>query len=369
MSDNAVSQDTGAMPAADVQPVAPQAAPDTFSDASEAARYLANLGHAKRKKPDESSADDPPQDEPAEPEFAGDEPADGEPDRAPADETTETQEAADDLPPIEPPRSWPKEDKDFFATLPRQAQDRIAQREQERDRAFNQRQNELAEQRRSQEAHVQQVEQLRQHYEAQLPLAVQTIQQSILNEFPDIKSQDDIQKLAANDPLRYVQLDAKLKALASWQAEATQAHQRQAQEAQSQLQNWTQSQDEVIDREFAKVPEPERKALAETAKDMLIEYGFSEDQVIGLWNGSILRSAPLQRIMADAARYRIAKRGAAKPAAKSVPPVQKPGSTAQPRAHALDAQIRALESKGDLTLKEADQLLTLKGQRRKASAA
>jgi hypothetical protein len=45
-------------------------------------------------------------------------------------------EPADELPPIEPPRSWTKDEKERFQSLPRETQAYLAEREQERDREF-----------------------------------------------------------------------------------------------------------------------------------------------------------------------------------------------------------------------------------------
>jgi hypothetical protein len=49
---------------------------------------------------------------------------------------------------VDPPRSWKKEDKEFFATLPLHAQSIIADREQERETHLRRSQNQLADQRR-----------------------------------------------------------------------------------------------------------------------------------------------------------------------------------------------------------------------------
>ena len=48
------------------------------------------------------------------------------------------------LPPIEPPRSWTKEDKALFTGLPRETQEQIAERERSRESDFLRRQNEAA---------------------------------------------------------------------------------------------------------------------------------------------------------------------------------------------------------------------------------
>ena len=64
---------------------------------------------------------------------------------APPGETERADPAASELPPIEPPRSWTKEDKDLFTSLPRDTQQRIAERERSREGDFSRRQQEAAE--------------------------------------------------------------------------------------------------------------------------------------------------------------------------------------------------------------------------------
>ena len=302
---------------------------------SEAARLL---GSQRNKRDEEIQA-------PAAPAEAAAEPAQSEAkadDAAPPQEVPgETQESEPaETPLIEAPRSWTKDEKDRFATLPRETQEYIASREQDRERTIRQSQNEAAEQRKAIDAETQKLGQLRQQYEANLPLVTQAIQAAIINEFPDIKTAEDVKNLAVNDPARYVQWDAKTKQFGQWQAELQNAQQRQQQEASEQLQKWTKSQDEEIEKEFEKVPESERKTLANEAKSMLLEYGMPEADLGNLWERSILRSAPLQRVMADAARYRLAKRTAAKPAPKPVPAVQRPG-VAQPKG--ADDSVQALK--------------------------
>jgi hypothetical protein len=241
------------------------------------------------------------------------------------------------------------------------------QRETERDRLTLRGSNELSDQRKTVEAKAQELDKLRQDYESRIPQAVQVIQASINAEFSDIKTPEDLQKLAANDPARYIQWDAKQKQLAQWQTEATQAHQRQEQENLQRLTEWREKQDSEIEKLFEKTPKAERDALANEAKAMLIEYGLDEDKIPALWESSILRASWLVRVLGVAALMRIAKRTATKPAAKPVPPVQKPGTITPARNTALDAEIRALEGKDNLKPQEAARLVTLKSQRRAAA--
>lgn len=251
--------------------------------------------------------------------------------------------------------------------MPRETQEYLAQREQERDREVRRSQNETAEQRKAIETERTKTEQLRQQYEQQLPLVANAIQQAIMTEFPDIKTMEDVQRLASEDWPRYIQWDAKQKQLAQWRSEAEAAQHRQRQEADASLQKWRESQDQEFEQSMGSLPEAERSKLAKEAKNALLEYGLTEDQISDLWNNSILRSAPLQRALADVARYRLAKSTASKAAPKPVPRVQKPGNAAQAPNRALETQIAALEAKPSLSLKEAMQLVSLKGQRRSAA--
>ena len=65
--------------------------------------------------------------------------------QAPGEQTESAEPEAAAPPPIEPPRSWTKDEKERFQSLPRETQEYLATREQERDREFRRSQNEAAE--------------------------------------------------------------------------------------------------------------------------------------------------------------------------------------------------------------------------------
>src|SRR6202035_873434 len=94
------------------------------------------------------------------------EPADAAPPEQPEapGATTESAEPPAAPAPIEPPRSWTKEARERFATLPRETQEYLAQREQDRDRELRRSQNEAAEQRKVLEAERAKAEQARAQY-------------------------------------------------------------------------------------------------------------------------------------------------------------------------------------------------------------
>jgi hypothetical protein len=77
-------------------------------------------------------------------------------------ERTEGADRQEELAPIEPPRSWTKEDKELFTGLPRAIQERLAERERSREGDFLRRQNEAAEKLKGLTAKEQAVEQARQ---------------------------------------------------------------------------------------------------------------------------------------------------------------------------------------------------------------
>lgn len=331
----------------------PAEADNTPTNISEAARQLSSW-RAKQRDPKQ------PEQAPAAPiEAAAEQPqseAQAE-DAAPPQEATGETQATDPVveQPLDLPRSWSKEKEAIWAKLDRETQQFLLDHDSEVSKGVRNAQNEAAEQRKALEVERQQAEQLRQQYEQQIPLIQQAALTQFFGEFADIKTPADALRLSKDDPLRYLQYQAKLQEVQQWQAEAQAVQHRQMQEQQTQLQNWIKAQDDEIDREFAKVPQTERKAMAEEAKRLLIGYGFNEQQLAELWHGSILRSAAMQRMMADAARYNIAKR-TAKPAPKPVPPVQRPNVAAPKGA---DDAVQALKDKFDRTgdLKTAAALL------------
>jgi hypothetical protein len=157
--------------------VAPAPAGDSPMDAREAARSLAawrrdrgQQGDASKDQPQlsaraERAAPHEPEQESSPAQAgsdAGERPAPpGETESAdPAAESRP--EAGTDLPPIEPPRSWTKEDKELFTSLPRATQERIAERERSREGDFNRRQQEAAEKSKALEAERSKAEQARQ---------------------------------------------------------------------------------------------------------------------------------------------------------------------------------------------------------------
>src|SRR5512139_2205613 len=303
---------------------------DTPISAREAANALTQFRWKKDAK-EERTAEAPPK--AAEP-TENSAPAE---DAAPAEEATgveptETATEPAELPPIEAPRSWTKEQKEQFANLPREAQEIISGREQDRETTLRRGQNELAEQRKALEAERGKVDQARQQYEAALPQLLATLQEQQQGEFADIKTMADVEKLAREDWPRYALWDAQQKKVAAVTQELKASQERQSHEFEARWQQFAADEDAKF---IEKAPEMADRAKASQIADasiaLLKDMGFTESDLATLWSGKAslsLRDHRAQLLIRDAVRYRQAQKTApAKVAAKPVPPVQKPGSS------------------------------------------
>ena len=318
------------VPTSDHTPISP----------SEAARALAQYRY-KRDAREDRAAEAPEQ-------PAADAESAASPDEPAAAVEAEAQpDQAEELPPIEPPRSWSNEEKERFASLPRETQEYLTQRETERDTALRRGQNETAEQRKAIEAERQQLEQTRQQYEQALPTLLATLQQAQSGDFSDIKTMQDVERLAREDWPRYALWDAHQKKISAVQQEMQASQQRQQQQYQTEWAKWATDEDNKF---LDAAPEMANKETAakvtKQATDLLTTLGFSESDIGNLWSGRnnvSLRDHRVQLLIRDAMRYREAKAAVPKAAApKPVAKVQRPGTPAE-RATERDTQLTGLD--------------------------
>jgi hypothetical protein len=284
-------------------------------------------------------------------------------------ETTARAEPPAEPAPIEPPRSWTKEARERFASLPRETQEYLAQREQERDRELRRTQNEAAEQRKGLEAERQKAEQVRTQYEAALPDMLGTLQREQASAFPDVKSVIDVERLAREDWPRYVAWDAQQKRIASAQQEVASAGLRQEQDRQIRLAEYTQRELGLMSEKAPELADPAQRARFEhAAVGVLRDLGFSDQELVALHMGRTdlsLHDHRVQLLIREGVRFRDAQKAARQASLKPVPPVQRPGVAPQ-RGAAHDAVVQNLTKRLDQTgtLKDAARLLA---ERRKAA--
>jgi hypothetical protein len=277
-------------------------------------------------------------------------------------ERTESADPAQDAPPIEPPRSWTKEDKELFAGLPRATQERLAERERSRESDFLRRQNEAAEKLKGLSAKEQAVEQARQHYEAALPQLLATLQSQQAGEFADIKSMADVERLAREDWPRYLLWDLQQKKIAEVGQQLLAAQHRQVVEKLAHFTDFAKREDDLFKEKVpdmadeAKAAELQKRALA-----VLSDLGFDEAELAQSWNGQkdlSLRDHRVQLLIRDATLWREAQAKAKAAATKPVPPVQRPGA-ATARAGTDEARVQHLTQRLEQTgsLKDAAALV------------
>jgi hypothetical protein len=352
-------------------PASAEATTDTFNSVSQAARALARARHAKNNEQqatDESGAGTTATDQPREPAEAA--PGSAEADAAAEAEAGGTAEAADptEPPPIEPPRSWSKEDKELFAGLPRETQMRVAERERARESDFLRRQNEAVEQLKGLAAREQAAELARRHYVDALPNVLKLMQAQHADEFADIKSPADVERIAKEDMPRYVKWSESQRQIGRAVEEVNAAQASALRDAQQKWFEFATRQDALFAERVPEAADPEKNAkMQEAAIVMLKGIGFTDEELGDLWNGRArlpLRDHRVALLIHDATRYRQAQQKAKDAAAKPVPPVQRPG-VAQPRGAAQDAKIQALAKQLETSgsLKDAAALIAA---RRKA---
>lgn len=273
---------------------------------------------------------------------------------APAEEQpsgeNEVQEPAEVQPPIQAPNSWTKEEKEEFATYPREAQEKIARREQERESALRRSQNETAEKQKGLTAKEQEIEQARAKYESALPALLETLQSERAGEFSDIKNMSDLEKLSKEDPFRYLQWTARQHKIAAVENQLREAQDRQTQDHQKRWQDFAKREDDLV---LEKIPElaDEKKApvLRERAFKSLEELGFQKSELSELVNGKSslsLRDHRVQQLVFKSMKYDEAQKAKTVAEKKPLPSVQKPGVAAS-RNTGGQAEIQALEKQLD----------------------
>ena len=263
---------------------------------------------------------------------------------------TESQAEPAEPPPIEPPRSWTKEAKERWQSLPRDTQEYLAEREQERERELRRGQNEAAEKLKGLTAKEQAVEQARQQYESALPLLLDNLQSAMQGEFSDIKTMADVQKMAGEDWPRYVRWDAQQKQIAAVQQETKGAEERRTAEFTQRWTEFAKREDSLFSEKAPEMADKDKAAkLQGAAVSMLKELGFSDEELSRSYHGKqgmSLRDHRVQLLVRDATLWRAAQAKAKAATAKPVPPVQRPG-VSQGKSAEREAAIQNLNMQLD----------------------
>ena len=330
-----MSEETGT-PAGDF------AAPAIESDEISLSEARRMIDAASSEEPDQSG--EGAEDATPDPKLSKD---NADPEEAPR-EDAEAPEPADDQPPIDPPRSWTQAEKERFQSLPRETQEYLSHREQERETALRRSQNEAADKLKAITAREQEVEKVRQQYESKLSSTVKVMEDALQAEFGDIQSLTDVRKLQAEDPFRFQAWQVRQMELTAAKYEQLAIDQRQAQEKQSKRAAYEEAQNKLLVELVPEMADAKKASeLRERAVKMLTDDLGLKTEQLSQWmqddtGHQILSNASIQKLIADGLKYRDILNAPKAVAAKPVPQVQRPG-VARPSGAVDSENIQALE--------------------------
>lgn len=277
--------------------------------------------------------------------------ADADRDDPPIGDDDAYDDADDDDPPIAMPQSWSKDDRQAWESLPRAQQERLAGRERERTAEVSRRLQEAAERTKAVEAEVSAAQQAREQYAAAINQVTEQINTVAGSEFADIRSVDDVNRMANENPDRYNRWTALRERAQVVQQEQAKLHHQARHEQGARLQAYMAHEDARFLEAAPEFADPRQASeLQGQVRSMLVNYGFEPQELGALWNGQpmSLRDHRAQLLVRDAFRYRQAKaRLAANPRTRPrSPPPQKPGSApmkGEAKHRALDRANKALD--------------------------
>ena len=195
--------------------------------------------------------------------------------------------------------------------MPRETQSYLAEREQERDREVRRSQNEAADKLKALAVREQAVEQARQQYEATLPQLFQLFQQQQAGEFADIKTIQDVEKLAREDWPRYLQWDVAQKKIAAVGKKCKWRNSARRRSESQKFNEFAKREDSLF---AEKVPEMADQAkateLQKAGLSLLTDIGFTRRGTSQVWAGESafsLRDHRVQLLIRDATLWREAQ--------------------------------------------------------------
>jgi len=347
-----MSEEAGVTAGSEAVPL-PADAPESFNSPSDAASFLAEW----REKRETAESADPAtaaHELPVEGNADPENPAPG-----------EDEDADPAQPPIERPKSWTESEEAEWRATPRALQQKIAARELERDNALRRAQNDAAEKLKGLTTKEQQAEEARHRYEAKLPEVMQGLTDYNNRQFADIKSMADLETLAnealrlsTTDPVAAGQIQAYLNAwqvhqqkMAATKAELDQANQRKTTKEQADWAEFVSTNNAKAAERIPDLADKDKsQALTNKAGELLRELGFSEEDLDGFTKGQKISPYDhrIQALLFEAITAKGMQQAKAtladKVAPKTLPPVQRPG-TSRPTGAGNAERIQALESK------------------------
>lgn len=218
----------------------------------------------------------------------------------------------------------------------------------------------------------------RTQYQAGLNEAAAIAQAAFVTQFPELANSppeqhaDIMRQLQHTDPSRFAQLEAMvMNSAAIFQAGKAEMD-RVAAERETRLSAYVKAEVERFESIVKDIPKAERERIEEGIVEAIEEYGGKTEEFMKLMKGTEFSNATVLALLYDVGRYRAIKNAPKAVAAKSLPPVQRPG-TSQPRGNVSSETIATLQKQLDSAktanqqIKIASKILELQSQTRRAS--
>lgn len=193
-------------------------------------------------------------------------------------------------------------------------------------------------------------EKVRETYSQGVELAQLFARASFMGEFPDIAAlpanqwEPALAMMAQQQPERFAKFNAALNRVNVLQQSAQYEAQQKTARENAEFQSFAAQQDAEIDKLLEGESKASQKAITAEIIAGAKEAGLGDQEFLRLFaTDRTMRSAPFQKMMVDAAKYRLQQKGAKAAASKALPPVQRPGA-AQPRGNSGTERLRSLSS-------------------------
>jgi hypothetical protein len=190
----------------------------------------------------------------------------------------------------------------------------------------------------------------RQEYAGAIEAAQRISQLAIVDALPELANvpiqnwESALQVLHSQNPQRVQQAMGLIQRAGQLHAAQQQQEQQRAAVERQQIETWARAEDAKLESSMGvKFDRQSVDEVTAYAKTLGIEAVALREAMLA---HPILRSAQVQKMMFDAAKYHAARTNSPKAAPKSLPPVQRPGvSNASPRNDSSVAKIQNLESR------------------------
>jgi len=208
------------------------------------------------------------------------------------------------------------------------------------------------------EEKISEAEKARQSYREGLEAATQIAQISFLGQFPEFAGMPTehvpaaLEKMSREDPAKLARIQAAVAASEHLLTQHAQERRSQAEASRQNFQKFATGEDARFEAMLKDEPASVRQVVATEIMAVAKENGIEPAELNRLFHTEpVMRNAVFQRMMYDAAKYRLMIKAKDAVAARPVPPVLRPGvatATAERSRADLRALNARLSSSGDL---------------------